>query len=357
MMNRRALSTPLLAAALIAVMAPIASAGQSDATREAVAAIREAAATVRREARTVTRYQGNRNNRFEQSDSKTHTVKVGANGLIELRNIAGDITVTAGGGDTATIEVLKVARGSSDADARAQLALVTVDVVERGGRVEVSAKYPETRGRNERRNLNVSTAYRVTAPAGTRIRTESISGDITVTGVRGDLALNTISGDIRVDRAGKVVAGQSISGDVELISAENDAVVELSSTSGNVTARGVKVRRLDLGSISGTVRGTDLQCDSATLHTISGDVEYGGTLTSGGSYDFRTHSGDVRLTLAGGTGFEFQASTFSGEIRSGLQLRLDGTRRGNRTIRGTYGDGRARIEASSFSGTIIVNGK
>ena len=103
MMNRRALSTPLLAAALIAVMAPVASAGQSDATREAVAAIREAAATVRREARTVTRYQGSRNNRFEQSEPKTNTVKVGANGLIELRNIAGDITVTAGGGVNLTV--------------------------------------------------------------------------------------------------------------------------------------------------------------------------------------------------------------------------------------------------------------
>lgn len=363
MINRRALFTPLLAAALLAAGAAPGAAGQasaaseaSAAAREAVAVAREATTAVRREARTVTRYQGSRNNRFEQTDRQTRTVKVGANGLIELRNIAGDITVTSGSGDSATIEITKVARGSSEADAREQLGIVTVDVVERAGRVEVSAKYPESRGRDRRRNINVSTAYRVTAPAGTRIKTDSISGSITVTGVRGDLALNTISGDIRIDRAGKVVNGQSISGNVELVSAEDDAVVELSSTSGNISARGVKVRRLDLGSISGNVRGSDLQCDSATLHTMSGNVEYGGSLTSGGSYDFRTHSGDVRLTIAGATGFELQASTFSGEIRSGLPLRLEGRER-NRSIRATYGDGRARVEASSFSGTIIVNGK
>lgn len=357
MINRRALYTPLLAVALLAPGAPFAAAGQAGAADDAAIVAREAAAAVRRDARTVTRYQGNRNSRFEQSEPATHTVKVGANGLIELRNIAGDITVTAGGGNSATIEVVKTARGSSDADSREQLRLVTVDVVERAGRVEVSAKYPDNRNRGGRRNINVTTAYRVTAPAGTRIKAESISGSITLTGVRGDLALNSISGDVRVERAGTVVKGQSISGDVELISAQDDAVVELSSTSGNVTARGVKVRRLDLGSISGTVRGTDLQCDAASLHTISGDVEYGGTLTSGGSYDFRTHSGDVRLTVAGGTGFELKASTFSGEIRSGLQLRLESGSRSNRTIRATYGDGRARIDASSFSGTIIVNGK
>ena len=368
MINRRAILTPLLAAALVAagvthaaaqptpgeLQAEIAAAVQeaADAVREVT---REVTATTRREARTVTRYQG-RNNRFEQTDHQTRTVNVGANGLIELRNIAGDITVTTGGGDTATIEIDKVARGSSEADAREQLGIVTVDVVERAGRVEVSAKYPESR--NGRRNLNVSTAYRVTAPAGTRIRTDSISGSVTVTGVRGDLTLNTISGDIRIERAGKVVNGQSISGAVELISAEDDAVVELSSTSGNVLARGVKVRRLDLGSISGTVHGSDLQCDAATLHTISGNVEYGGSLTNGGSYDFQTHSGDVRLTVSGGTGFEIKASTFSGEIRSGLQLKLESTSgRNSRTIRGTYGDGRARVEASSFSGTIVINGK
>ena len=370
MINRRAILTPLLAAALFAAGVTHAAAQPTPgelqaeiaaAAQEAAVAIREVTrevtATARREARTVTRYQG-RNNRFEQTDHQTRTLKVGANGLIELRNIAGDITVTAGSGDTATIEIDKVARGASDADAREQLGIVTVDVVERAGRVEVSAKYPENRARNGRRNFNVSTAYRVTAPAGTRIKTDSISGSVTVTGLRGDLTLNTISGDIRIERAGKVVNGQSISGAVELISAEDDAVVELSSTSGNVLARGVKVRRLDLGSISGTVRGSDLQCDAATLHTISGNVEYGGSLTNGGSYDFQTHSGDVRLTVSGGTGFEIKASTFSGEIRSGLQLKLESTGgRDSRTIRGTYGDGRARVEASSFSGTIIINGK
>ena len=355
---RRALFTPLLASAIAVAAAPAAFAAPqsaADMARDAREAARDAAVEVRK-ARAVTRYQGRRDNRFEETARETRTVKVGAGGLIELRNIAGDIIVTAGGGDSATIEITKTARGSSAADAREQLGLVPVEVIERAGRVEVSARYPENNRRGNRRNINVSTAYRVTAPAGTRLKVDSISGNVATTGVHGDLALNSISGDIRVERAGNVVNGQSISGNVELISAADDAVVELSSTSGNVTANGVRVRRLDLGSISGDVRGTDLRCDSANLHTMSGNVEYGGSLTSGGTYDFRTHSGDVRLTLSGGTGFEIEASTFSGEVRSGLELRLESAGRRNRTIRGTYGDGRARIEASSFSGTVIING-
>jgi hypothetical protein len=84
-------------------------------------------------------------------------------------------------------------------------------------------------------------------------------------------------------------------------------------------------------------------------------VEYGGTLVRGGSYEFQTHSGDVRLSIGGSTGFELEASTFSGEVRSGLTLKLESS--GRRTIRGSYGDAAARIEASSFSGTIVVNGR
>jgi DUF4097 and DUF4098 domain-containing protein YvlB len=238
------------------------------------------------------------------------------------------------------------------------LRLVNVEVLQRAGGVEVWARYPDQRQRPNRRNINVSTAYRVTVPSGTRVKTDSISGDISATGIRGELALGTISGNIRVQDAGRVVHGQTISGNVELVSAQDDAVVELSSTSGNVTARGVKVRRLELGSISGSVVGRDLQCDQANLHTVSGNVEYTGSLTPAGRYQFRSHSGDVRLTVGTGTGFELEASTFSGEVRSGLELRLEGRTGGrNRTIRGTYGDGRARIDASSFSGNVIINGR
>lgn len=348
--RRHALLLTVLAAALVpAAHAPALAGQHADAVRD----------VARDSSRTVTRYQRGRSEaRFEQTDRKTHSVKVGAGGSIELHNIAGDIVVTAGGGDTATIEVVKTARGSSDADARELLGLVPVEVIERGGRVEVWARYPDQRRVGNRRNINVSTAYRVTAPSGTRVTTDSISGNITVTGVRGELALGTISGDIRVQDAGRLVKGQTIAGNVDLVSALDDAVVELSSTSGNVQARGVKVRRLDMGTISGSVIGRDLQCDAATLHTMSGDVEYTGSLTPGGRYAFRSHSGNVRMTVGTGVGFELEASTFSGEVRSGLALRLEGsTGRRNRTVRGTYGDGRARIEASSFSGNVVINGR
>jgi hypothetical protein len=343
MTTRQLLVTPLLAAALMPAAYVPAAAGQQ-------------AVWVREGGRLAPRYQGNRDRRFEQSDRETHTAEIGAGGIVELRNVAGDITVTAGSGDTATVEIVRTARGPSDADAREQLRLVRIEVAKAPGRLEVRETYPERRQRGDRRNFSVTTEYRVTAPAGARVRADSISGSISAAGIRGELALNSISGNITVRDGGRIIKGQSISGNVDLISAQNEAVVELSSTSGNVTARGVRVRRIDLGSISGSVIGRDLQSEQANLHTMSGNVEYTGSLTTGGRYEFRTHSGDVRLTVGDGTGFELEASTFSGEVRSGLQLRIEGQiGRRNRTIRGTYGDGRARVTASSFSGDVVIN--
>jgi hypothetical protein len=345
--STRAFLISVLAAALAPASAAPAFAGQAAVAREA----REAA-------RAVTRYQGSRNqNRVEESDSDTRRSRIGANGILELRNIAGDITIKAGGGDTAIVEIIRTARGTSAADALEQLKLVRIETAETAGRFDVREIYPDRRGRDSRRNFSVTTEYRVTAPAGARVRLDSVSGSLSVAGIRGEQTLNTISGNVSVRDAGRLVKGQSISGNVEIVSAQDDAVVELSSTSGNVTARGIRLRRIELGSISGRIVARDLHCDQASLHTISGNVEYSGALTTGGHYEFRTHSGDVRLTLGSDTGFELEASTFSGEVRSGLQLRLQGDLgRRNRTIRGTYGDGRARVAARSFSGDVVING-
>lgn len=356
MINRYAVLVSFVAATVIpASVAQADSPGPQTVRADAVA--REVRDTVR-EAKRVTRYQGRDRNRVEEREPQRRTFKIAPGGLIELHNIAGDITITAGGGDQVTIEVMKTAHGTTTADAAEQLRLVQVEFIERANGVEVRAHYPDRRARNQRRNISVSTEYRVVAPAGSRIRTDSISGSVSVTGIRGELTLGTISGNITVRDAGQRVSGQTISGNVDLISAQNDAVVELSSTSGNVRTQSVKVRRLDLGSISGSVIARDVQSEAASLHTMSGNVEYAGGLSPGGRYDFRTHSGDVRLTVPQGAGFELEASTFSGEVHSALPLRLEGQNRGrSRTIRGTYGDGRARLEATSFSGNVYITGK
>ena len=65
------------------------------------------------------------------------------------------------------------------------------------------------------------------------------------------------------------------------------------------------------------------------------------------------HAGTVRVTLSDEVGFEFDASSFSGSIDAQLPI-TGGGRKSRRSVRGTVGDGSARLEVSSFSGDIII---
>lgn len=318
---------------------------------------------VRERAVAVAYQRGRRDdNRDEQVERTTRTVKLGANALLALGNIAGDITVTRGGGSEATIEIVKTARGRDAADVREQLEMVQVEVTERAGRAEVRTRYPNDESRrNNRRNFNVSVAYNVAAPAGTRISLESISGNIKITDIKGEISANTISGDVRITGAGRINAAKTISGAVEIVDAQIDGALDSSSVSGDVVLRRVTARRIDAGSVSGNIRLEELQCDRVSASSTSGSVAYAGTLARNGRYEMNSFSGEIRLVLSGNTGFEIDANSHSGEVRSDLAITTRGpetTRRGRRTtLSGTYGDGSAMLDLTTFSGSIVISRK
>jgi DUF4097 and DUF4098 domain-containing protein YvlB len=130
-----------------------------------------------------------------------------------------------------------------------------------------------------------------------------------------------------------------------------------------VTIKGVKARGLDLSSISGDVVVTDATCDRLTAKSVSGSIEYTGSLARNGRYEMNTHSGNVRLVLPASPGFDLTATTFSGGIRSAFGMTVGGdassdVRRhgiGNRSIHATYGDGSATLTLRSFSGNIVID--
>jgi hypothetical protein len=296
-----------------------------------------------------------RSDRSSQVDRFTRTLKLGPKGQLSVGNLAGDITVTAGGSDTVTIEVVKTARGGSDADAQEQLKLVEVEITERAGRGEVRTRYPE-RGR---RSTNVSVSYTITAPAGTSVEARSVSGDVRITGIKGTLDAESVSGEIEIRQAERVETAKSISGDVDIDGVSVDGTFEASSVSGDVRARHVKARRIDLGSVSGDVDVGEVSCEAADLKSTSGSVEYDGSFQKGGRYEFRSHSGDVRVTLTSDVGFELDASTFSGSIDSELPITIGGpgqssSRRSRRSVRGVFGDGSATLDVTTFSGSVII---
>jgi DUF4097 and DUF4098 domain-containing protein YvlB len=342
----RSLLIPLLAA--LAAGVPAAVHAQAAAAESVRVVTRERARDVGVSA------QRRDDSRAEQTDRQTRTLRIGANGSLDVANIAGDITITRGGGNDVTIEIVKVARGRTAEDAREMLQLVQVDVTERGARAEVRTRYPQNdeMRRNNRRNISVSVNFIIAAPANARISAKSISGDVSAKDIRGEVTLESVSGDIEVQNAGRVAAAKSISGDVNVTDTEVEGLLEASSASGTVTLRQLKARRLEVQSISGDVVIDNVDCANLEASSVSGDVRFVGTFERNGRYEMTSHSGNVHVSVGGG-GFELEATTFSGSIRSD-DLPLNAREKTRRSIRGVYGDGSATLELTSFSGGITI---
>lgn len=307
-----------------------------------------------------------RDDRVAQTERLTHTFRIGGSGELLVTNLSGDITITRGGRNEVQVEAIKTARARTEALAREALPDVRVDFTERAGRAEVRAVHPtrQVERGNQRSGVSVSVAYNITAPEGTRVSAKSMSGSITITGIKGEVSASSMSGNVGIFDASRVASATSMSGDVEIGDLRAETGVELSSTSGNVTIRQSRMPRLELNSISGNVVVDNVQVDRARAQTVSGNVHFTAPLARGGRYNLSSLSGNVRVAVLGGGGFEVDANSTSGSVHSDFALneRTAGTpvpSRGGRTrrLRGTYGDGSALLDITTFSGSVTIGKK
>jgi DUF4097 and DUF4098 domain-containing protein YvlB len=353
------LSMPFVIAGLALAAAP--ALGQDDGRRIVV---RDVTREVVREVMGAVKpgaYQG-RNNGPEQTERFSRKVKIGRDGRFSLNNISGEVVVSAGSGDEVSIEAVKRTRGD-----KSELANVQIMVDDRAGRVEVRTEHEQNRRDRNGRSDHVSVDYTVTVPASVSVDLHSVSGSVKVSGVHGSLRAETVSGDVIIVDAPRLEAAKTVSGDVSLTGVTADGDLSAGSVSGNVRAKGVKARGLDLGSVSGDINVSDVTCERLGVKSVSGNVEYAGGISKGGRYEINTHSGTVRLVLANPGGFELNGNSFSGSIRSELPLTIGGDSSGrndrsrsgrdsgnSHSMRATFGDGSATLVVRTFSGDIII---
>jgi DUF4097 and DUF4098 domain-containing protein YvlB len=289
----------------------------------------------------------------EQTERITKSFKVGPSGTLDISNVSGNIVVTAGGGDAITVDAVKRSRGRGS-DSKGQLEAAQVTMVERAGRVEVKTTYE--RGS---RNIRTSVDYTVTAPAGTAVFAHSISGDVRIAGVRGEVRADTVSGNVEARDTPGATLVKTISGDTTISGVSNQNELRASSVSGTVVVSGARIRALDADSISGDVRLTNVTSERTTAKSISGGIHFDGPLAKSGRYEFKSQSGDIHLALSGPVGFELDASSFSGSVRSDLPITIRpgesiGGRGPGKKIHGVHGDGSAQLIVGSFSGDITI---
>ncbi len=296
----------------------------------------------------------------EHTDRVTETFKVGQTGALDLSNIAGNVRVTGGGGQEIRVEAVKRVRHRDSAEAARQLEQLRIEMTNVGGRIEVRTVYPRRSGGQR---VSASVEYTVSVPARADVTIKSISGDLSVDRVSGVVRAETVSGDVGVTETPNVALAKTISGDITARAIGGSATLTLNSVSGNVVATELQARSLECGTISGDLRITGARVERLLAKSVSGDIEFGAVLAEGGRYEFNSHSGDVRITLGDGPGFDLDAATFSGSVRSDLPITLRTNDTGNRArtgrretraIRGVHGKPSAVLSAQTFSGDIVI---
>jgi hypothetical protein len=262
------------------------------------------------------------------------TVSVGRTPTVDLSLISGPVTVTAW--------------NRADVRVRATSTNIPLRFEASDGAVRVSTVRARTRSGGDQR-------LEVEVPVGTRVIARSVSGDVRVRGVRGEIEANSTSGNVEADGGSRNVTLRTVSGNVR--GAALDGVLSVQSVSGDIELDDV-AGELGAQSTSGDVRLRRGRLNRLRAETVSGDVTYDGSIARDGRYDLTSHSGDIRLALPANAGAALSVRTYSGTIDSNIPLVLRPAARGEpaapRRMEFTVGGGGAQVTAESFSGTITI---
>lgn len=260
------------------------------------------------------------------------------NGLVSLTLGSGDIVVTAWSRDQIRIHATSESGG------------VRLDASSSRVSVDLSNRYG---GGGDSR-------FEVTVPVGVRIVARAQSGDIAISGTRGEVEARSQSGDVKIEEvAGRLDVG-TLSGDIEARGVVNGDV-QIKSVSGDIRVSDFK-GDFEGETVSGSIELHGAAGKSVRAHSTSGDLVYEGSIDPSGRYELMAHSGDIKLNIPSNTSAQLSVSTWSGTLDSDFPITL---RPGDHGIgsgqakRFTFdiGNGAARISAETFSGDITIGSR
>jgi len=268
------------------------------------------------------------------------TVRLDRGGAVDLSLVSGKIRVT--GWDRPDVKVTaSIESGRLHFDANSS-------------RVSLSVEDSDNEGRRGRRRNNVGDAqYQVSVPRGSRLILEAVSGDVMAKGSQGEIEATSVSGDVDVSDGVRAVSAEAVSGSVHVSQVNGNLRTE--AVSGDLRAENVS-GNIEASSVSGNIHLVGIQSKDVRTETVSGDITYTGSIEPSGRYSFEAHSGTIRLNIPRGAGAQFNVETFSGDVTTDVPVTIPpGSKRREGRMDFTIGDGRARVTANTFSGSIVIN--
>jgi hypothetical protein len=176
------------------------------------------------------------------------------------------------------------------------------------------------------------------APGQATIVINDPNGNVTVTQGQSntDVIIQPVNGnsfpgnpnDIQqsISQTGNTITA-SVQDSVDLqVTVPNGANLSLNTGSGTINVSGVEGQMTLITTDGGIDASNDVLSGSSTITTNTGDINFDGTISKGGNYQFSTSSGTINVALPSSPAFHVVATTNSGSIDiPGVQNNSSGT--------------------------------
>jgi len=215
-------------------------------------------------------------------------------------------------------------------------------------RMSIEVELPE-------RSRNVKPTHLVISlPRGCRLDVDSVSADIEIEGIDGDVDLASVSGDITAVCASDDVEVNTVSGGISLQGSASNTKAE--SVSGDLRLEGIGTT-LDCGTVSGDILVEGGTFDRLEAESVSGNMQFNIELDGGAKVDVDTHSGDLVFLLSS-LPLDCSVDTFSGRITNEFSPAGIGEKsKGTVFWEAPAGSGDGLVKIDAFSGNVLIKRK
>jgi DUF4097 and DUF4098 domain-containing protein YvlB len=210
-----------------------------------------------------------------------------------------------------------------------------IETEQAGNRVEIDTRMADGGATSDQ----AKTDFEITVPVESELSVRTDSGNVTVESVHGDMTFDTVGANLQLTDVNGYVVVKTI-----------DGSLVCNRCSG----------KLEANSISGNVQMNQPSLDSVRVQTSSGNILFDGSFMSRGIYIMKNFSGTIEVHFSANDSFDVNANSLKGAVINQASFKPDthgaprpASKWGHSFI-GTMNDGHAKVELSSFSGTIKI---
>jgi DUF4097 and DUF4098 domain-containing protein YvlB len=249
--------------------------------------------------------------------------RVGESPIVTIHNPNGTVTVKA----WTKSEVLVMADLASDE--------TDLGAEQNGDRIDIGTRQLSDNVSPD--DLRVD--YQVNVPENAELQIHDDAGLVSVANVLGELNVESLVAGVELQDVAGYLTVKTVAGSFSCVRCAG---------------------RIEANSISGNFRFVDTRSKHVHAQTSTGNILYSGEFLPDGEYRLRNYSGVIEVRFSPGDSFDLSATSLKGKVNNEAKLNppthsyRSPVREGNALI-GTYNTaGHARVDLSSFDGTINV---